>query len=149
MGEQPSLPKPQRKARRESYQNLKCLSFLFFLKYESHKMLRAVAKAAMMLNEARMMAEVLMDLAAENARSLKNICRVGEVLWLLAAWKRPFLDLLKLPCGIHFVSSSSRDSNHAMPPAIPAYGDIGLIRRAAARLAMAMKPGSALQLGGR
>jgi hypothetical protein len=45
---------------------------------------------------------------------------------------------LKPPCAIQSVSSS-RDSNHPAPPAIPAYGDIGLIRRAAARLAMATK----------
>jgi len=122
----------------ESYQNLNFLSFLFFLKYESHKIPTAVAKAAMMLKEARMMVEVLIDRAAENFNSLKNICWVGVVVRLVADWKRPFLDLLKLLCGIQFVSS--RDSNHPTAPAIPVNGDIGLIRRAAARLAMAMKP---------
>lgn len=84
------------------------------------------------------MVEVLMERAAENFSSLKNICWVGLVVRLVAVWKMPFLDLLKLPCGIQFVSS--RDSNHPTAPAIPANGDIGLIRRAAARLVMAMKP---------
>lgn len=120
---------------RKAYQNLKFLSFLFFRKYESHRIPSAVAKAAIMLKEARMMAEVLIDLTGENLKSLKNICWVR----LLAAWKMPFLDLLKLPCSIHLVSSS-RDSNHPTPPAIPAYGDIGLFRRASARLAVATKP---------
>jgi hypothetical protein len=110
------------------------LSFLFLLKYPSHKMPTAVAKAAMMLKEARMMAEVRIDLAEENLNSLRNICWV--LVLLVAAWKRPFPDPLKFPCGVHFMSSS-RDSNHATPPANPVYGDIGLIRRAAARVAMA------------
>ena len=81
-----------------------------------------------------MMAEVRMDLAEENLNWSKNICWV--LVLLVAAWKRPFPDLLKFPCCIHFMSSS-RDSNHPTPPANPVYGDIGLIRRAAARLAMA------------
>jgi hypothetical protein len=110
------------------------LSFLFVLKYPSHKMPTAVAKAAMMLKEARMMAEVRIDLAEENLNSLKNICWV--LVLLVAAWKRPFPDPLKFPCGVHFMLSS-RDSNHATPPANTVYGDIGLIRRAAARVAMA------------
>ena len=120
----------------ESYQNLKLLSFLFFRKYDSHKIPRAVAKAAMMLKEARMMAEVLIDLAGENFSSLKNIRWLANWVWLKA-----FLDLLKLPCGMNPVLSS-RDSNHPTPPATPVcgYGDIGLIRWAATRLAMAMKP---------
>ncbi len=37
----------------------------------------------MMLKEARMIVEVLMDLAAENFSSLKNICWVVETVRLL------------------------------------------------------------------
>lgn len=85
-----------------------------------------------------MMAEVLMDLAAENFSSLKNIRWLANWVELKAV-----LDLLKLPCGMNPVLSS-RDSNHPAPPATPVYGygDIVLLRRAATRLAlaMAMKP---------
>lgn len=69
----------------------------------------AVARAATMLKEARMMVEVLMDLAAENLSSLKNICFVRPV----AGWKKSSLDRLKLFWGIHLVSS--RDSSHPTP----------------------------------
>lgn len=120
---------------RKPYQNLYFLSFLFFLKYESHRMPTAVAKAAMMLKAARTMVEVLMDLAAENFSSLKNCCWVAvTVVRLVSVWKLVVVGVLKLPCIAQLVSS--RDSNH---PA-PANGDIGLIRRAATRLAMATKP---------
>ena len=118
---------------RKAYQNLYFLSFLFFLKYESHRMPRAVAKAAIMLKEARTMVEVLMDLAAENFNSLRNCCWVLVVL-LLSVWKLVVVGVMKLPCMAQLVSS--RDCIH---PA-PANGDIGLIRRAATRLAMATKP---------
>lgn len=85
----------------------------------------AVAKAAMALKQAKMRIEVLIDLAAENLKSLKNIWLVVR---LVADWKNPFLDLLlKPPNGIHLVSSS-RDSNHPAPPSTPANGDIGRSR---------------------
>jgi len=119
---------------------LKVLSFRLLLKYESQRMPTAVAKAAMMLKEARMMVEVLMDLAAENLSSLKNICCV---VWFVAVWKTPVLDLLLLlkpPWVIHLLSS--RDSSHPTPPATsPANGDIWVVGSACGRrLAMAKKP---------
>lgn len=81
-----------------------------------------------MLKEARIMAEVLMDLTGENLNSLKNIRWLANWVWLKA-----FLDLLKLPCWFMNPVLSSRDSNHPTPPATPAYGygDIGLVRWAA------------------
>lgn len=79
-------PGPGNKASRGPYLNLKLLSFRLLLKYASHMIPTAVAKAAMMLREARTMVDVLIDRTAFHLNWLMNNCELSVPLVLVADW---------------------------------------------------------------
>lgn len=112
-----------------AYQNLKFLSLLLFLKYATEMIPITVENAARMLSDARIIVDILIDLAPENLNSSRSFC--WATVRLFVVWKLLLKPVL-----------SSRDSNHPTPPAIPEYGNIGVFGRAAARLAMAWNASS-------
>ena len=80
----------------------------------------AVAKAAIVLNVARMMVEVRIERAAANRKSFSCICCEAVTDRLVADWNNRFPELLKLPCG----PPKSLTPNHPKTPSFPCSGDM-------------------------